>query len=148
MSQDYCEVDFGDASDDADPVQFYDERIVRACKPYPCGECGGAISKGEAHRRMSYRFEGRFWCDRMCVSCQEIAGEFGFHLVGGMLWETFWGEWDNGAHLQGCLNRLQTARAKTLMREQWQKWQDKRAQQRQEAIKRRAVSGLAPIQEK
>lgn len=141
MSDDYCEVDFDGACDDAEPVEFYDEKDVQGRKPYPCSECGTVIPKGETHKRKSYRFEGRFGCDRICQPCQEIAGEFSFTYIGGLLWESFDHEWDNGARLQGCLNRLESARAKALMRDQWQKWQDKRARQRQVALEKRQAAG-------
>lgn len=138
----HCEVDFDDASDDADPVQFYDEKIVRGRKAHTCTECGADIAIGEEHQRKSYRFEGTFHCDRICAACQEAAGEFSFRMVGGMLWESFWNEWDNGANLQGCLNRLASVRAKTTMRDQWQRWQEKRAEQRKAYAERlRARSG-------
>lgn len=137
MSDGYCEVDFSDASDDAEPVQFYDSAIVKARKPHICTECGGAIQVGEEHRRISYKFEGAFSVDRMCEPCSETAGEFDFHIVCGLLWESFYNEWDQGAHVQACINRLTTARAKEHMRQQWLKWQEKRNQQRLAAIARR-----------
>lgn len=132
-----CEVSFGDASDDADPVEFYDERIVTARKAHICDECGGPIAKGERYERKSYRVEGEFCTDHICDACHEVAGEFEHCLVGGMLWQQFEAEWDEGAHLQPCLNRLTSVRAKTTMRDQWMKWHDKRVAQRQRAIQRR-----------
>ena len=54
-----------------------------------------------------------------------------------MLWESFRGEWDNGANLQSCLNRLESAKAKAHMRDQWLKWQDICAERTRAAIERR-----------
>ena len=60
MSEGFCDVSFEDASDDAEPLQFFDERIVRARKPHKCSECGSEIAKGESHRYIAYLFEGKF----------------------------------------------------------------------------------------
>lgn len=133
----HCEVDFGDASDDAEPVEFYDEKMVTGRKVHQCSECDRTIAVGEPHQRKSYKFEGEFHCDRICDGCREVAGEFDLRYVGGLLWESFWCEWDEGANLQGCLNRLTSVRAKTTMRDQWQRWQDKRAEQRKAYAERR-----------
>lgn len=125
MSDGHCEVDFTDYSDEADPVEFHQSTIVkRSRKAHRCDECGGEIAVGESYLRTAYVFEGKFDVDRVCDPCREAAGEFGWHIIGGSLWEMFREEWDNGANLQGCLNRLESARAKEHMRRQWAKWQD------------------------
>lgn len=126
MSESYCEVNFGEACDDADPVEFCESRLVKARKPHTCSECGGQIQPGETYKVFAYKFEGEFGSDKMCDPCRESAGEFEYHIVGGSLWLMFEEEWDNGANLQGCLNRLETARAKDHMRQQWAKWQAKK----------------------
>lgn len=133
----YCEVDFTDACDDADPVEFVNTRYVVARKPQKCSECGGAIAVGERHRVSAYKFEGEFGSDRTCPPCAEAAGEFGYHMLGGDLWGMFREEWDNGAHIQACINRLETARAKEHMRQQWLRWQERRAEQRRQAMELR-----------
>ncbi len=130
MSDGYCEVDFTDTCDEADPVEFCHRETVVARKDHRCAECAGVIAVGERHGRVAYRFEGEFHADRICPSCQEAAGEFNYHLVGGSLWEMFHDEWDNGAHIQACISRLTTARAKEHMRQQWVKWHERRAAQR------------------
>jgi hypothetical protein len=121
-----CEVDFGDYSDDADPVEMYDATFVVGRKAHTCTECGDAIPKGIRHQRISYRFDGRFWTDRRCPPCQETAGEFNHCIIGGMLWQAFQEEWENGAHLQACLNRLTTADAKAHMQRQWTTWHERK----------------------
>lgn len=138
MSDGYCEVDFEDVSDDADPVEFVDRRTVKARKPHKCSECGNEIAVGEQHQVAAYKFEGEFHCERTCQPCREAAGEFGYHLLGGDLWGMFREEWDNGAHVQACINRLETARAKEHMRQQFLKSEQRRAEQRQRLREQRA----------
>jgi hypothetical protein len=121
----YCEVDFSDQSEDADPVEFVDTRVVAARKPHKCSECGGAIVKGERHQVRAYKFEGEFYAERVCDPCREVAGEFGYSILGGGLWTHMADEWGQGARVQACINRLETARAKTHMRDRWLAWQDK-----------------------
>lgn len=145
MSEGFCEVDFSDASDDAEQVQFFDEKTVKARKVHKCSECDGPIAVGEAHRRVAYKFEGDFRTERQCAPCREAAGEFGLSILGGILWETFHAEWDEGKHLQPCLNRLASVRAKEHMRQQWVKWHDLRARQRQAAIERRKPSNSTAL---
>lgn len=131
MSEGHCEVDFTDYSDNADPVEFHHSTIVKhARKAHVCDECGGPIAIGESYRKIAYVFEGKFDVDRVCDPCREAGGEFGWNIMGGALWQMFEEEWDNGANLQGCLNRLETARAKEHMRQQWAKWQEKRMRRR------------------
>lgn len=125
-----CDVDFSDYSDDADPVEFHQTRIVTARKAHRCSECGGEIAIGDRYRVTAYKFEGVFGVDRVCPPCHEAAGEFGYFIMGGSLWQMFQDEWDNGAHVQACINRLETARAKEHMRQQWLKWQERIAAQR------------------
>lgn len=127
MSDDgYCEVNFSDASDDADPVEFMESRVVKARKAHVCSECNGVIAIVDTYKVFAYKFEGEFGSDKMCNSCVETAGEFEYHIVGGSLWLMLREEWEQGAHVQACINRLETARAKEHMRQQWLKWQDEK----------------------
>ncbi len=138
MSEGFCEVDFGDASDDADRVEFVDTTTVkRSRKAHKCDECKGEIPKGATYQRSAYRFEGDFECERRCMSCVEAAGEFNYTILGGGLWQYFEEEWDRGAHITACIQRLTTAQAKEHMRQQWLKWQERRNQQRLQALARR-----------
>lgn len=117
-----CEVSFGDSSDDADPVDFFNVRTVKARKPHACTHCAGTIEAGESHTYVAFKFEGAFDTERVCAPCHEASTEFEYHIFGGDLWRMFNEEWDNGAHVQACINRLSTARAKEHMRQQWLKW--------------------------
>lgn len=143
MSDGYCEVDFSDA--DADPVEFCKRKTVTARKAHICSECGGPIAAGEHYQRVASVFEGEFGVDKICAPCQETAGEFGCHIVGGVLWEMLYEEWDQGAHVQACINRLESARAKEHMRQQWVKWQERRRLERQARRERlKALGAVDP----
>jgi hypothetical protein len=45
-------------------------------------------------------------------------------------------EWDNGAHVQSCIARLTTARAKEHMRQRWVKWNEARIERERKAVER------------
>lgn len=122
MSDGYCEVDFGDAMDDCEPISEHRMNVVTARREHQCMECREPIRVGDTYRRDSYRFEGQLQVDRTCEPCREVRGEFDFQIFGGCLWEYFGEEWSNGANVQGCMNRLVTARAKEHMRRRWLKW--------------------------
>jgi hypothetical protein len=119
----YCEVDFSDASDDAEPVDFFNVVTVKSArKAHVCCECGGTIQPGESYRRANYKFDGVVGTDALCEPCDETKAEFNYHIFGGDLWASLREEWENGAHVQSCIARLTTARAKEHMRQQWLKW--------------------------
>lgn len=140
MSKAYCEVDLESQCDEADPVEFVNRRSVVGRKAHQCCECRNEIPAGERHEVAAYKFEGEFACDRTCAACKEAAGEFGYHLLGGSLWSMFEEEWDQGANVQGCINRLTTAKAKEHMRQQWAKWQERIADRRRRAIEARKAA--------
>jgi len=145
MSDGYCDVSFGDACDDADPCEFIDSRIVKARKSHICSECGGTIAAGETYKVFAYKFEGEFGSDKVCDPCREAAREFDYHIVGGSFWQMMHEEWHQGAHIQACINRLESARAKEHMRQQWIKWHDRRMVQRQQrSALRKSVDAVDP----
>lgn len=124
MSEQHCEVDLTDACDDADVVEFVvTTDVERSRKTHECSECGEPIPQGSSYRRACYKFEGKMWCERFCVSCKESMDEFGWTMLGaGLFWESMREEWNQGANVQGCMNRLTTAAAKAHMLRQWKKW--------------------------
>jgi len=138
MSEGYCDVDLGEACDDAEPVEFVNRRSVVAKKAHKCSICRGDIAVGETHEVAAYKFEGEFQTERTCAPCLEASREFGYHLLGGNFWEMMGEEWDNGARVQGCIARLTTARAKEHMRRQWEKWHERKAEY--ERRRKQAVS--------
>ena len=119
---DYCGVDFDGACDDCEPIAEHRSHVVTARRPHACNECGERIQPGERYHRDSYQADGKRCVDRTCEPCREVRGEFYFTMLGGFLWEHFDAEWDNGANVQSCMNRLTTVRAKERMRQQWLKW--------------------------
>lgn len=120
MSDGYCEVDFTDG--DFEPCEAFDAGDSVATEPLVCSECDGPIAVGETYRWKSYRLDGEDGEDRQCAICREIAGEFGHHLTGSCLWKMFHNEWENGAHIQACIQRVGSVAAKERMRQQWLKW--------------------------
>jgi hypothetical protein len=122
MSQTFCDVDFSDESADADPVEFHDTTTPTARKDYVCDECREPICKGDKYQKTAFKFEGKLGVDRLCASCAEAKAEFEYHMYGGDFWAHMREQWDNGANVQGCINRLTTMRAKDLMHRQWLKW--------------------------
>jgi predicted RNA-binding Zn-ribbon protein involved in translation (DUF1610 family) len=143
MSDGFCEVDFSEASDDADPVEFHDSKTVKARKVHVCDECRGPIAMGESYTRSVCVFEGEFNMYRICAPCREASTEFNYNVFGGLLWEQFFDAWDNGAHIQACIQRLETARAKEHMRQQWLKWQEKRAEFKRRLRELKKEKGLS-----
>lgn len=129
-----CNVDFEGISGDADPVEFFDRREVKARKSHVCIECKGTIAVGERHSYIVYTFEGKFCSERICLGCHEVAAEFTFDIYGGTLWSHFADEWENGAHIQACLNRLSTVAAKRHMKRQWDAWHEHRRQRQAKAV--------------
>jgi hypothetical protein len=124
VSEAYCDVDLEGYCDDAEPCEFVNvQTVAKSRKPHTCSECREEIPVRSPYVRISYKFDGRLGCDRLCVSCRETATEFDYTLVGsGALWSTMAEQWDNGANVQGCMNRLTTVAAKALMLRKWQKW--------------------------
>ncbi len=117
----HCEVSLGEY--EGDTAICYDEAVVKARKPHKCYECRRLIEKGERYERASGLWEGSWETYHFCLQCSEISREFttGAREFGN-LWYELQENWDEGAHLQACLNRLSTATAKEHMRQRWMKW--------------------------
>lgn len=128
MSDGYCDVDFSDESADCEPVEFHNTTTPVARKEHVCDECSEPIHKGDKYQKTAYKFEGRLGVDRLCGSCAESKAEFEYHVYGGDFWSHMREQWDSGANVQGCINRLTTARAKAHMLAQWAKWQEAEAE--------------------
>jgi hypothetical protein len=121
VSDSFCEVSLGDY--DGEQAEFYQDRIVKARKQHVCLECNEPIEKGTVHQTVVGKWDGEFHTNRFCLPCWEIMGEFSENgRTFGVTWDTFYNEWENGATLQGCLNRLSSVAAKVHMTRQWRKW--------------------------
>ena len=121
MNEGTCDVSIGGY--DGDPAEVFHASIVTARKGHKCDECGEPIAPKQQYERISGKWDGSWSVWRLCLPCREIGSEFsedGRTL--GMLWEDLEANWDEGAHLQACLNRLTTVAAKERMRHQWMKW--------------------------
>lgn len=113
-----CHVDFSDASSDAEPCTFCEWRVVkRARKEHRCVMCVQKISVGESYRTVSSVFEGEFSYDKVCEACYEISREFEYHIIDGGLWTSMREEWEQGAHIQACIQRVESVAAKTKLAE-------------------------------
>jgi hypothetical protein len=120
MSESYCDVSLGDY--DGDAATFYHEEQRKARKSHTCHECGASIAAGQTYRTVVGKWDGEVNRYSFCEPCWEIMGEFSENgRTFGVTWDTFADEWNNGATLQGCLNRLSSAAAKEHMRQQWLK---------------------------
>lgn len=122
MSENFCNVSLGDY--DGDAAQFYNEKLVTARKAHVCYECQEPIAKGQQHERVTGKWDGDIRTYRFCAGCWEILHEFSEDgaMCFGVTWDTFRDEWNAGATLQGCLNRLTSIDAKQLMARQWRKF--------------------------
>lgn len=135
-----CDLSFDEASDDADPVEFVDSKIVVARKDHVCVECKGQIRKDETHRRVAYRFEGQFHAERICQPCMWIAAEFEHHVLGGYLWDQMAEAWDEGAHVLSCIARCPTVASKAKMRDRFNAYQEQRLVVRRQTRARRQAN--------
>lgn len=121
MSDGACDVSLGDY--DGDPASVFNSHVLKARKPHKCFECSQLISIGAMHERVSGKWDGKWETYRFCLPCSEISREFSDGgRTFGYLWEGMGENWDEGAHLQACLNRLTTVAAKEQLRDQWLQW--------------------------
>lgn len=118
-----CHVDFSGMSDDAEPVTFCEWRVVKAArKEHVCVMCRQKIAAGESYRTVSSVFEGEFSYDKVCEACYEISREFEYHIIDGGLWDAMAEEWEQGAHIQACIQRVTSSAAKSKLAERWRRW--------------------------
>ncbi len=116
-----CDVSIGGY--DGDPAEFFHVSIVKARKAHTCNECWEPIAPGQQYERVAGKWDDKWSIWRQCLACREIGSEFSKDgRVFGMLWEDFTNNWEEGAHLQACLNRLTTVAAKELMVRRWRQW--------------------------
>ena len=117
-----CDVAIG-GDYDGDAPTVYNERWVTARKVHTCYECGDPIPVGACHHVVTGLWEGQWETYRWCAACHEIVGEFSEGpRCFGVMWDEMKMNWDEGAHLQACLNRVTSVQAKQMMARQWRKW--------------------------
>jgi hypothetical protein len=118
-----CEVSLGDY--DGDPAEIFRSHNVTARKPHQCFECRETIPVGARYERVNGKWDGVWSTYRFCLPCSEISREFSDSgRTFGYLWEGMGENWDEGAHITACLNRLTTADAKRRLHDQWLEWKD------------------------
>ncbi len=121
MSDGTCDVSLDEY--DGDHASVFNSHEPKARKPHKCFECGASIPIGALYERVSGKWEDKWATYRFCLPCSEIGKEFSDHGRSfGYLWEGMNEAWDDGAHLQACLNRLVTVAAKERLRAQWLAW--------------------------
>jgi len=121
MSEAYCDVSLEEY--DGDSATFYDEQHVKARKPHVCYECHEDITAGAHYHRVVGKWDDEVRTYKFCEACWEVMGEFSSDgtRTFGITWDTFDSEWNDGATLQGCLNRLTSVAAKELMTRKYRK---------------------------
>jgi len=123
MTDGFCDVSIGGY--DGDVASVWNVKTVKARTPHVCDECGETIVPTQQYERASGLFDGEWSTWRICLPCCEVSAEFtesGGRVYGGAMWNELVDQWEQGAHLQACLNRLTTAAAKAMMRRRWMKW--------------------------
>lgn len=122
MSDGTCDVSIGEY--DGDAASFYHETTPKARKTHTCIECRETIPIGARYTKSVGKWDGEFSTVRLCESCKEIGAEFsnGGSWAYGTIWDELETNWDDGAHLQACLNRLTSVSAKELLARKWRKW--------------------------
>lgn len=121
MSEGFCDVEIDCDCDE--PAEVFIEKERCAAKPHRCCECRSAIAKGERHILITMKAEGDWDSFRVCLPCDEIAREFmSPRVVGGLLWQEFDYQWEEGANVQGCMNRVTTVAAKQKLLAKWREW--------------------------
>jgi hypothetical protein len=115
-----CNVSLGEWDGDVDD---YEEIVVKSRRERTCHECREVIPAGTDHELCIGRYDGEWQRYRFCLPCSEIQKEFCEHgRVFGSTWEEFRDQWNGGANLQACLNRVSSVAAKAKLRDQWQKF--------------------------
>jgi len=109
---------------DGDCATFYREETRTARKRHTCHECGEVIEIGIKYRYVVGKWYDEIATYKFCQPCDETSREF-FESNArdfGALWEGLRNAWDEGAHVQACVQRLITKAAKEHLLRQWRKW--------------------------
>lgn len=116
-----CEVSLGEY--DGDTPKVFESSFKVARKQHTCYECRDSIAEGQRHEVVTGLWGDRWETYRFCEPCSEASREFydGARTFGA-LWNEMGNEWDEGAHVQACVNRLTTVAAKAHMLRQWRRW--------------------------
>jgi len=97
--------------------------IRKERKSHRCSECEREIMRGEKYEHATGKSDGDLWSFDTCLLCAEIADTFYCEgrLFGGMLWDEMQ-EIAFPVMNTACLDRLETAAAKTFLLKRWSEW--------------------------
>jgi hypothetical protein len=124
MSCDICI----DADVDGSSDGFFYRRRRTARKLHKCEECRGEIKPGEAYDVVGGKYEGRFWEEKICLICHEIAKAF---YCGGVRYGNIWDELHDYVIPEltvnsSCFNSL-GVEARKVLTDKWWEWKESHA---------------------
>lgn len=97
---------------DYDAPVLYQERIVRARKPYNCCECGRCIEPGQQYQKTTGMWDGEWYAHYTCLDCMHIRDAFrcGGGFLFGQLWDSLY-EYRNDVNT-ACVAKIKTVSSK------------------------------------
>lgn len=118
-----CNVCIGGGDYDGSP-EFHDVTYPKSRKEHKCIECHRVIAKGSAYERSSGKFDGVFFSDCACMDCVNIRNGLacGESVAYGNLWQEIADCEVFQRFTTGCLDKIETASAKSYFLERWRKW--------------------------
>lgn len=107
---------------DYDAAEAYTERWRTARKAHRCCECRREIVKGERYHYTFGVWQGKPNTYKTCAQCAEIRVAFSCDSawIFGELWNNLSDGF--GRITTGCFEKLETAAAKSFLRERWIAW--------------------------
>lgn len=115
-----CDVSLGDY--EGEPARVFHSEWRTARKPHRCFECRETIPSGAQYEHVSGLWD-KWESYKFCTPCSEISKEFsdGGRSF-GMVWEGMEENWEEGAHIIACINRLTSVASKRKLHERWLQW--------------------------
>jgi hypothetical protein len=122
-----CGVCIGGDYGDGEPAEFFTTKVVKARKPHKCCECRRPISAGSHYRKETGKFDGEIFSFETCMVCDELKRCLscdGPPPAFECLWEEIV-DYVFPRMTTGCLQKLETAAAKSYLVERWNEWKFK-----------------------
>jgi hypothetical protein len=123
-----CELSLMDAGD-GEPIEGFKQKFIAHAVAIECYECKRLITAGTVHEVVTGECDGDEIEWHTCPDCFQIAEGIGDGArLYGMLWEDLEevGGEDSGGSFEhftsGCLAKVETASAKTYLRERFLQW--------------------------
>ncbi len=57
-------------------MEFYNRMYLKARKPHKCEFCGRTIERGEKYSRETGKYDGDFFCRKLCIPCERMLSKF------------------------------------------------------------------------